>query len=119
MTDDTDTAAPDAPESLPNYLADGLPKQDDATLRDVREYVEELLQYRNQSVPVEALPDDAEPVEDGDADDGGRGTLVKEKVTCGDDSCACMTDDGDKHGPYLYRYVYENGSLSSEYVGKP
>jgi hypothetical protein len=26
---------------------------------------------------------------------------------------------GDKHGPYLYRYFYENGSLSSEYVGKP
>jgi hypothetical protein len=110
----TDT---DAPESLPNYLADGLPKQDDDSLRDVREYVDELLAYRSQVVPADELPDDAEPADDSD-DDIGRGTVVKERVTCGDESCECMAD-GDKHGPYLYRYFYENGSLSSEYVGKP
>jgi hypothetical protein len=116
---DTDANAPDvpdAPESLPNYIADGLPKQDDDTLHAVREYVDELLASRAQSVPDDVLPDDAEPTDTDD--DGGRGTLVKEKVKCGDESCECM-DGGDKHGPYLYRYFYENGSLNSEYVGKP
>jgi len=113
---DTDADAPDAPESLPNYLADGLPKQDDDSLRDVQEYVDELLAYRSQAVPADELPDDAKPADD--SDDAGRGTVVKERVTCGDESCECMAD-GDKHGPYLYRYCYENGSLSSEYVGKP
>jgi len=112
----TDTDAPDAPESLPNYLADGLPKQDDDSLRDVREYVDELLTYRSQAVPNDELPDDAEPADD--SDDIGRGTVVKERVTCGDESCECMVG-GDKHGPYLYRYFYENGSLTSEYVGRP
>ncbi len=114
MNTDTDTDAPETPESLPNYLADGLPKQDDDTLRDVAAYVEALLEYRTQDVPDTALPDDAEPADE----DGGRGTLVKEKVKCGDESCECM-DGGDKHGPYLYRYYYQNGSLSSDYVGKP
>jgi hypothetical protein len=30
---DTDADAPDAPESLPNYLADGLPKQDHTAVK--------------------------------------------------------------------------------------
>jgi hypothetical protein len=106
---------PRPPASLPKYIAEGLPKQDDDALRDVVAYAEELLEYREQEIATDQLPDDAEPAEE--ADDG-KGTLVKEKVTCGDDSCACMSG-GDKHGPYLYRYYHENGSLTSEYVGRP
>ncbi len=55
--------SPTAPSSLPNYLADGLPKQDDETLRKVQEYVDELLTTREQrqSEPVteDELPGDA------------------------------------------------------------
>jgi len=109
------TDQPTPPDSLPNYLADGLPKQDAETLRDAREYIDALLDYRTGPVDVEELPADADPVE---GDGGGKGTLVKEKVTCGDDSCACMLG-GAKHGPYLYRYYREGGELTSEYVGKP
>lgn len=109
----TDENQPIAPESLPNYLADGLPKQSNKTLRDVIAYAEELIEYNDR--PVE-IPDNAEPVED--ADSGGKGTLVKEKVKCGTDSCHC--NDGELHGPYLYRYYRnDSGSLTSEYVGKP
>jgi len=111
-----DSPEPTAPESLPNYLADGIPKQDDATLRDIRDYAEELLEYRQQAVEPDALPDTAEPV---DASGGGKGTVVKEKVTCGDDSCHCAKAGGDLHGPYLYRYYYADGKLNSEYIGKP
>jgi hypothetical protein len=75
---DTDADAPDAPESLPNYLADGLPKQDDDPLRDVQEYVDELLAYRSQAVPADEFSDNAESADD--SDDAGRGTVVKERV---------------------------------------
>lgn len=109
------TETPRPPDSLPNYLADGLPKQDAETLRDAREYIDALLDYRTAAVAADELPADADPV---DTDDGGEGTLVKEKVTCGDDSCSCMSG-GEKHGPYLYRYYREGGELTSEYVGKP
>jgi hypothetical protein len=107
---------PDAPDSLPKYLADGLPKQDTETLEDVRDFVDALLDYRRGEVPPSDLPDDADPVDTDD--DGGRGTLVKEKVTCGDETCSCM-DGGEKHGPYLYRYYRVDGTVKSEYVGKP
>jgi hypothetical protein len=108
------TDAPNAPDSLPNYLADGLPKQDDATLRDAQEYIQELLDHRNRPVDPEELPENAEPVE---SEEDGKGTVVEEHVTCGDESCHCMSG-GPKHGPYQYRYYRENGSLTSEYVGK-
>jgi len=107
---------PKAPDSLPKYLAEGIPKQSDSTLKDLEKYVAELREYRDKEVTGDDLPADAEPVEDDEA--GSDGTLVKEKVTCGDETCGCM-DGGEKHGPYLYRYFYENGSLTSEYVGKP
>lgn len=111
-----DADSPTAPDSLPNYLADGLPKQDDATLQDVRQYVTELLDHRQQEVDPDDLPADTEPA---DVDtDGSKGTVVKETVKCGDESCACM-NGGDKHGPYLYRYYYADGKLQSEYIGKP
>ena len=108
------TDAPTAPDSLPNYIADGLPKQNDATLLDAQEYIQELLDHRSRPVETAELPADAEPVE---SENDGKGTVVEERVTCGDESCACMSD-GEKHGPYLYRYYRSDGSLKSEYIGK-
>lgn len=103
---------PQAPESLPDYLADGLPKQDIDTLHDVIFFAEALIDHKNR--PAE-IPDDAEPVDDEDSET--KGTVVKEKVKCGDESCHCY--DGEKHGPYRYRYFRdEKGKLNSEYLGK-
>lgn len=108
---------PDPPASLPKYLAEGLPKQDADTLRDIREYVDALIESREQPVEADELPDTAEPV---DRDDGGKGTVVKERVTCGDETCKCASgNSADMHGPYLYRYYREGGALTSEYLGKP
>ena len=106
---------PDPPGRLPKYLAEGLPKQDSETLAETREYIEELLAWRERPVDEDDLPEAAEPV---DESTQGQGTVVEEMVTCGDESCACMTD-GEKHGPYLYRYYREDGTLTSEYLGKP
>jgi hypothetical protein len=108
------TPPPQPPDSLPNYLSEGLPKQDSPTLQATIGYLEALLKYRERQIEAGELPADADPV--GDAADG-RGTVVKERVKCGDQSCRCMKG-GEKHGPYLYRYYREGGRLKSEYVGK-
>lgn len=113
----TEELAPIAPESLPKYLAEGMPKQDSATLKDTRDYIDELIDFQTRPIEDEDLPDEVEPVEADDSE--GKGTVVKEKVTCGDDTCHCMTGD-ELHGPYLYRYFRdETGTVKSEYVGKP
>jgi len=109
---------PSSLTSLPKYLAEGLPKQDTETLHEIQNYVEVLIEYREQSVDTDELPETAEPVDD--PDNTEKGTVVKEKVTCGDDSCKCASGNpSDMHGPYLYRYYRENGTMKSEYVGKP
>lgn len=106
-------AQPNAPESLPKYLAEGMEKQDDDTLRDVIAHAHELLDYREQAEPE--IPEDAEIVE-GETDSNS-GLVVKENVKCGKSNCKCT--DGDLHGPYLYRYWKEGNTTKSEYVGKP
>lgn len=107
---------PTPPESAPKYIRDGLPKQDTDTLHELRGYIDALIDYRTQPVDPEELPDDADPVDtDGDTDAGG--TIVEERVKCGAD---CTCNNGTGHGPYRYRYYYdESGSLTSEYIGKP
>ena len=112
----TEPTEPVTPNSLPKYLADGLPKQDKETLEDVREYVDELLEYKEQldDQPIETddLSGDVEIIEG-----GSKGTIVIEHRTCGDESCHCM-NDGEKHGPYKYRAYWEEGSVKKEYIGK-
>ena len=109
---------PSPPTSLPKYLAEGPPKQDTETLHEIRNYVEALIEYRDQSVDTDELPEAAEPVDESDSAESG--TVVKEKVTCGDDSCKCTSGDPvDMYGPYLYRYYRKNGTMKSEYIGKP
>lgn len=107
---------PVAPDSLPKYLAEGLPKQDRETLEDVQDYVEALLNYRGlvdeQPIEEEDLPDDAELVKE-----TPKGSIMSEYRTCGDESCHCM-NDGEKHGPYRYRVYREGGSVKKEYLGK-
>lgn len=109
---------PTAPQTLPQYIANGLPKQDDETLRDTREYIDQLLgsreQRREEPVTENELPDDAEVVEEGS---GSSGTVYLEYRTCGDETCKCMTV-GDKHGPYKYRAYRDGDTVRREYLGK-
>ena len=59
---------PTAPPSLPKYLAEGLPKQDVAALSDAREYIDELIEWKQRPIENDDLPQAAEPV--GDESDG-------------------------------------------------
>lgn len=108
--------SPTAPSSLPNYLADGLPKQDDETLREVQEYVDELLaareQRRSEPVTEDELPEDARVLEN-----KSDGAVYLEYRTCGDESCSCMSG-GTKHGPYKYRAYRDGDTVRREYLGK-
>lgn len=108
--------SPKEPSSLPNYLADGLPKQDDETLQKVQEYIDELLAAREQrqSEPVteDELPEDAQVLENESS-----GAVYLEYRTCGDESCSCMSG-GEKHGPYKYRAYRDGDTVRREYLGK-
>jgi len=69
---------PSPPTSLPKYLAGGLPKQETETLREIQNYIEALIEYRDQSVDTDELPETAEPVNE--ANNTEKGTVVKENV---------------------------------------
>jgi hypothetical protein len=109
-------APPTPPSTLPKYIAEGLPKQDNQTLRDAREFIGELLadreQRREQPVTEDELPGDAEVVEA-----SSTGTVYLEYRTCGDETCKCMTE-GEAHGPYKYRAYRDGGTVRREYLGK-
>lgn len=117
MSTSTDTeAAPVAPETLPKYLAEGLPRQDRETLKDVRAFVDDLLAYKDQledqPVGEDDLSSDVEILEE-----SSKGTVYLEHRTCGDESCHCMKG-GEKHGPYRYRAYWEDGMVKKEYLSK-
>ena len=103
------------PTSLPNYLAEGLPKQDEEALRDAREYIDELLaaceQRRQEPVTKDELPADAQVLEN-----KSTGAVYLEYRTCGDESCSCM-NGGEKHGPYKYRAYRDGDTVRREYLG--
>ena len=106
---------PTAPSSLPKYLAEGLPKQDDEALRETKEYIDELLaareQRRQEPVTDDELPDDTQLLE---TESGG--AVYLEYRTCGDESCSCMSG-GAKHGPYKYRAYRDGDTVRREYLG--
>ena len=44
------------------------------------------------------------------------GTYQWEMVRCGHAERCKKCQSGEKHGPYLYRYLYKDGRRTSEYV---
>jgi hypothetical protein len=107
---------PTAPPTLPTYLAEGLPKQDDETLQDARNYIDDLLAAREQPqqepVTEDELLGDADLIENNSS-----GAIYLEYRTCGDETCSCMSG-GDKHGPYKYRAYRDGDTVRREYLGK-
>jgi len=104
------SSTPEAPSSLPKYLAEGLPKQDVETLEDTQEYVQTLVEWMNRPVEVE-VDDDEELVDVEDDGESSKGTKVVKKVPCGKNCNGCP------HGPYEYRVYRTGGDVKWEYVG--
>ena len=99
---------PVAPASIPEYVREGVERQDTSTLRELVAWAEELAEYREQR-PIEA--DDEEELVEVEDDDDTAGTKVVKKVPCGKDC------DGCPHGPYEYRVHRDGKKLKWEYVG--
>lgn len=104
------TTEPVAPASIPEYVREGVERQDAATLHELAAWAEDLVEYR-ESRPIE-VDDDEELVEvEEDGDDDATGTKVVKKVPCGKDC------DGCPHGPYEYRVHRDGKKLNWEYIG--
>ncbi len=102
---------PAPPDSLPKYLSEGLPKQNSETLREVQNWIDELLEYHDRPLEEDEVVDHGEQVED--VEQSSRGTKVVKKVPCGKDNCSTCP-----HGPYIYYYRREGDKVVSEYAGK-
>jgi len=104
---------PSPPDSLPKYLAEGVPKQDDETLRDLREWIDDLLDYRQDIAADEIEVDDGEEIQNVQESSGG--TVVIKRVSCGKDNCKCQR--GELHGPYKYVVRRKGDGLEWDYRG--
>ena len=96
---------PPAPDSLPQYLTEGVPKQDDADIRALQDWIDDLLEYRQD---VAAEGESVEAVEESSG-----GTVVIKKVSCGKDNC--KRQSGELHGPYKYIIRRQGDSLDWDY----
>ena len=101
---------PQSPKSVPKYIAEGVPKQDDTTLQDLQEWIDALIEYRNDISAEEIEVSDDESIEAVNPT-GGTTTVIK-KVPCGKDACSTCP-----HGPYRYEVHREGGKLVWEYGG--
>ena len=107
------TTKPSAPDSLPQYLSEGVPKQGNTDLRALQEWIDELLEYRQDITAGEIEVDENKSIEA--VEESSDGTVVIKKVTCGKDSCKCQ--QGELHNPYKYIVQRQGDSLNWEYEG--
>ena len=89
---------PPAPDSLPQYLTGGVPKQDDTDLRALQDWVDDLLEYRQDTAAEDINASEGESIEA--IEESSEETVVIKKVRCGKDNCKCQS--GALHGPYKY-----------------
>jgi len=104
---------PAAPDSLPQYLADGVPKQDDESLQALQDWINELLAYRRDIATEDIDAGEDESIET--VKESSEGTVVIKKVSCGKDNCKCQR--GELHGPYKYVVSRKGDSLKWDYKG--
>ena len=104
---------PPAPDGIPQYIIDGLLRQDKQSLEQIKQYAAELREVkkeREEPVPeeeIEAESNDNENIED--TYQAGDGTVVLKTLTCGKDCNGCP------HGPYKYTVKRVDGKLEWTY----
>lgn len=104
---------PTPPDTIPNYVREGIERQNPDTLRDIAHWAKELAQWKDREVAVDEI--EGELTDDEEFDDvveESAGTIVTKKVPCGKDCGGCP------HGPYQYRVTRSGDSLDWEYLGK-
>jgi hypothetical protein len=101
---------PPAPDSLPNYIVDGVPKQDDDALKDLQSWIDELLEYRYDLDAEDIKAGEGEEIKE--VNQTPTKTEVIKKVSCGKSSCTKCP-----HGPYRYTCWREGDEIKWEYEG--
>ncbi|CCQ34986.1 hypothetical protein HLRTI_003105 [Halorhabdus tiamatea SARL4B] len=104
---------PTAPDSLPKYIVEGIPKQSNESLRDLQAWIDQLIEYREAVSAEDIEADDGEEIEEVD-ESGGTTTVIK-RVDCGKDACTKCPET--KHGPYRYEVSRQGGKLVWDYKG--
>jgi len=104
---------PSAPDALPQYLAEGVPKQDNADLRVLQNWIDDLLKYRRDVAAEDIDAGKSESIKA--VEESSRGTVVIKKVSCGKNNCKCQS--GELHGPYKYIVHRQGDSLDWDYKG--
>lgn len=107
------SSKPPAPDTIPQYIVDGLQRQDKQSLAAIEDYAAALREHREaqETEPLDEteLADENEELVDVEDSDGG--TVVIKKVPCGKDCSGCP------HGPYKYTVQRVEGKLEWEYKG--
>jgi hypothetical protein len=104
---------PDAPDSLPQYLIDGLDRQDIASLRDAIAYSEDLIDQYEREVEASEIAEDDGLVED--VEETNSGSIVTKRQKCAAD---CTCNNGTGHGPYKWKVTSDGkGGRNWEYLG--
>ena len=108
------TAEPAPPERIPNYIVEGIDRQDQATLTAIEQYArkrrEHLDALKNQDLDEAELADEDEELVD--IEDNEDGAVVIKKIPCGKDCGGCP------HGPYKYVVTREGGEINWDYRGR-
>lgn len=123
------------PEDVPAYITDPLDRQGVETLRDVRDWIDDLIDarsgtpeyhevvqqgdriYGSKPFPV-ARPKDVEP-EKRDRFGPGRGRPSWDDLSVCIESRNCDGCKSCPHGPYIYGHFYDAGEIKQVYLGVP
>jgi hypothetical protein len=104
------------PERIPNYIVEGIDRQDQNTLAAIERYARERREHldalEDQNLDEEELADEDEQLVDVEEDDQADGAVVIKKVPCGKDCGGCP------HGPYKYVVTREGGEINWDYRGR-
>ncbi|MDY7081137.1 MAG: hypothetical protein SXQ77_01710, partial [Halobacteria archaeon] len=101
---------PEPPEGVPNYIADGLQRQDVESLEEVIEYSNELIEYLEQPPDEEIETKDGEKIIEKTQKKGY--TRVVKKQQCGKENC-----NKCPHGPYVWHVKRRGDKLDWDYQG--
>lgn len=102
-------------EAVPNYIFEGLEKQNEQALKDIIGYCLHRLN-NDESLGVSVTEHDEEAYK---GTSGTDGWIFKRKIVCGDKSCHCYDSEANMHGGYWYVVTKDgDGSYNWDYRGK-
>lgn len=114
---------PKPPDGVPQYVVDGVHRQDDDTLEDLVEWIDEVVEHRRRrEIAAEEVVDEDEELVDtlqedqidhDVVDDAVSGSVVLKEIPCGKEGCGACP-----HGPYAYRAYWRDGATWTEYLGR-